>query len=132
MDDHGIGIGDIQPCLDNGGGYKHINFPIDEISHDPLQFMLPHLSVGKCNHGLRYQGLDSVCHLVNIRHPVVYIIHLSVPGQLAVNGFPDHLLIVFHHIRLNRGTVHRRFLQHTHVPDSRQTHVQGPWNGGCG
>ena len=69
-----------------------------------------------------------VCHLVNVADAVVYVIHLAAAGKLPVNGLPDHLVIILHHVRLDGHTVYRRFLQHTHVADSHQAHVQRPGN----
>ena len=37
VDDHGIGIGDVQTRLNDGGGDKHINLTVDKTIHDLLQ-----------------------------------------------------------------------------------------------
>ena len=132
MDDHGIGICNIKSRFNNGCGYQHINLPVDEIRHDPLQLMLPHLTVSKSNHRLRHHSLDLPCYLVNIRHPVVYIIHLSASRQFPVNSLPDHFFIVFHHIGLDGRAVYRRLFQHAHVADPGQTHMQRPGDRSCG
>ena len=128
MDNHGIGIGYIQAGLNDGGGHQHVNFPVDKIRHNPLQLMLPHLAMGKCDHSIRHKGLNTASHLINIRHTIVYIIHLTVSCQLAVDCLTHHLLIVFHHIGLNGSPVHRRLLQHTHIAYACQAHMKGPGN----
>ena len=94
--------------------------------------MLMHLSMGKSNYCIRHQLLDSCRYLINIYYPVIYIIHLAFSCQLPVNGFPDHFLIIFHYISLDRRTVYRRLLQYAHIPDPRKAHVQCSWNRSCG
>lgn len=91
--------------------------------------MFLHLAVGKRHICLRYQRLDSGCGFCDGLHPVVDIIYLSFPGQFPVNGCPHHFLVIFTDIGLNGHTVHRRFFQHTHIPDSRKAHVKGTGNG---
>ena len=110
VDNHGIGIGDIQSCFNNCCGYQHINFPVDKVRHDPFQLMFFHLSVGKGHNRIRHHSLDLSCYLINICYTIVYIIHLSIPGQFPVNGLPYHFLIILHYIGLNGSTVHRRLL----------------------
>ena len=90
--------------------------------------MLPHLPVGVGHNGLRRQSRNPVRYLLNICNPVVYIIHLSASGHLPSDGLPNHLLVVFHYIGLNRHSVYRRLFQNAHVPYSGQTHMQGPGN----
>ena len=128
VDNHGIGIGYIQAGLNDSGGYQNVDFPVDEIRHNPFQLMLPHLAMGKCYHRIRHKSLYAAGHLINIRHAIVYIIYLAVPCQLTVDCLTHHLLIVFHHIGLDGHPVHRRFLQHTHIPYACQTHMKRPGN----
>ena len=129
MDDHGIHIGNIQSCLDNSSGNQHINVPIDKIIHNPFQFSLAHLSMGKIHPCVRHQLGNPKGNLINICNPVIDIINLAAPSQLSSDSFPDSLLIILHHISLDRHTIHRRLLQHTHVTDSNHTHMKGSWNG---
>ena len=102
MNDHRVDIRDIQARLDDRRGHQYIDLPVDEIVHDPFQFVLFHLSVGKGHVGLRHQFSDCVCHLHDRVDPVIDIVDLTASGQLPADGLPDHLLIVFHHIGLNR------------------------------
>ena len=90
--------------------------------------MLMHLSMGKGDCGFRYETGNVACHLVDVADTVIYVIYLSATGKFPVNGLPDHLVIILHHVRLDRHTVHRRFLQNTHITNSHQTHVQCPGN----
>ena len=128
MNDHRIDVSDIQPRLNDSCGNKHIHLTVDKAIHDTLQFPLTHLTVGIGNLRIRYQ-LGNLCrYLRDLVDTVVYIIHLTIPRHLALNSFPDHLLIVLHDVSLDRHTVMRRLFQHTHVPDSDQAHMQSSRN----
>ena len=76
MDDHGINIGNIQPCLNDGSGNQHINISIYKTVHNVFQFPLAHLPVGKIHSCLRHQLCNTQCHICNIRYPIINIIHL--------------------------------------------------------
>ena len=128
MDDDGIHVGNIHPCLNNGGRHQHINISLNKFIHDPFQFMLFHLPVGKRHICLGYKLLQPVRDIRNRLHAVVDIINLSFPRQFPVHGCPYHFLVIFTHIRLNGHPVHGRLLQNAHIADSRQTHMQRPWN----
>ena len=110
VDDHGVGVGNIQTCLNDGGGDKYINFTVDEAIHDLFQLMLVHLAVGKRYVGLRDQFCHAVGDLIYIVDPVVDVIDLTASGDFPADCLPDHLLIVLHNIGLNGGSVHRRLL----------------------
>ena len=58
--------------------------------------------------------------------------HLPAPPQLPTDGLVQHVLLVFQHEGLHRHPVHRRFLQHRHIPDAGKRHIQRAGNGGGG
>ena len=60
----------------NGRGYKHIYFTIDETVHDALKLRLLHLSVRKCNSRIRHQRLQLCCYVCYVAHLIVHIVHL--------------------------------------------------------
>ncbi len=120
MNDHGIGIRDIQSGLDNRRCHEYINISVDEVVHDFLQFALGHLPVSEGDPCFRQQFLQPVRHIHNRIHPVINVINLAAPRQFPCDGFADNFLIVFHHKGLNRKPVLRRFLQHAHIPDTDQ------------
>ena len=126
VDDDGVGVGNVQPGLNDGGGHQHIDFFIDKGKHDLFQLPLAHLTVGKFHHGAGYQFLHIRRHAVNVVDPVVHIEDLPAPGDLSLDGFPYQLFVVLQHIGLNGAAVHRRHLQHAHIADARQTHVERP------
>ena len=128
MDDHGVDIGNIESCLNDRRRHKHVDLSIDKLVHDIFQFGLFHLSMRIGDIRLRHKLCDLRCHIRDLFHAIVYIIRLSATRQLSGYCLPHKLLIIFHHISLDRDPIHRRFFQHTHVADSDQTHMQCSWD----
>ena len=93
--------------------------------------MLTHLPVGEFHGNLRDQLLDMRSDLRNILHPVVDIIYLAVSCTFPLDRFPHHLVIIFHHIGLDRHTVIRRFFKDAHIPDPDKAHMECPRNRRC-
>ena len=128
MNDDSIHVGDIKSRFDDGRRYQNIDPSADEIVHDLLQLRLIHLSVCKGNPSFRHLLLKAPRHLRNVVDPVVDIVDLSASGKLSQNRLPDHLFIVFHDIGLYADAVLRCLLKYTHIPDSDETHMEGPRN----
>ena len=129
MNDHRVDIGNIQSGLNNGRGHQHIDFPVYEIIHDPLQFTLLHLSVGKCHGRLGHQFLNGGSNIRDIIYPVIDIVHLSFPGQFPDNRLPHQFFVILTDKCLDRMAVSRRLLKHAHIADTDQAHVQCSRNG---
>ncbi len=129
VDNQRIGIGNVQPRFNDGGGHQHVDFAVDKLEHDLLQLGLRHLPMGIGHPGLRRQGLNLRSRFRNVVDAIVYKIHLTAPGQLPADGLAHQLLVVLHHIGLHRNPVDGRLLQHRHIPDSHQRHVKRPGNG---
>jgi hypothetical protein len=53
VDDDGIGAGDINPGLDDGGTQQEIESLLIEVSHHVLKLTLSHLTVSDMNTRLR-------------------------------------------------------------------------------
>ncbi len=45
LDDESVGVGDVQPALDDGGGHQHVGVAAQELEHHLLQLLLGHLPV---------------------------------------------------------------------------------------
>ena len=126
MNDHRIGIGDIKSRLNNGGRNKDVDLTVDEVHHDVLELTFVHLAVRKGDLGFRYQLLYPGCPLGNVPHAVINIVDLSSPRELAADRLPDHLLVIFHDIGLDRDTLLGRLLEDRHIPDPDKAHVECP------
>ena len=131
MDDHGIYIGNIQPCFNDRSRNQYINITIYKRIHDILKFSLAHLSMCKIHPRIRHKFRYAQGNIRNIRNTVIDIIDLSAPAQFSVDRLPDCLLIILHNIGLNRHSVHRRFLKDTHITNSNEAHMQSTRNRRC-
>ena len=125
MNDDGIDVGNIQTCLDNGRGDQHVDLTVNEIIHDLLQLRFLHLAVRVDDIGLRHELLQAECHILNVMNFVVDIVYLSLAGEFTKDRLPDHLLIIFHDVGLDRHTPFRRVLQNRHVSDPHKAHMKG-------
>ena len=52
VDEDRVGVGDVQPALDDRRGQQQVEAVVDEIEHHPLQLVLGHLAVGDAEAGL--------------------------------------------------------------------------------
>ena len=77
---------------------------------------------------IRHELLNRVRHIRNRLDTVIDIVNLPTPRQLTVNRLADHFFIVFTDKGLDRLTILRCFLEHTHIADADQAHVHGTWN----
>ena len=128
MDDHRIRIRNIKSRLNDRRRHKHIGIAVDKIKHNLLELVLRHLPVRVDDICGRNELLNLSCNLLDILDAVIYIVDLSAPRKLTVHRLADHLLVVLHHIGLDRNSVNRRFFEHAHIADSDETHVQGTRN----
>ena len=87
--------------------------------------------MGKSDIRLRHQLGNLIRNFINRIDAVINVINLTASGQLSVDCLPHHLLVVLHHIRLDRHTVHRRLFENAHIADPDQAHVQRAGNRGC-
>ena len=76
LNDHRVGIRNIQSCLDDRCRHENINIAVDEIQHDPLKLVLIHLTMCECHICLRNKRRHMVFHLIDVVDTVVYIVHL--------------------------------------------------------
>ena len=124
LDDHRIGVRDVQSGLNDRGRYQDVNIPVDKVIHNVFQLALPHLSVGIGHRRVRQKTGKAPGHIRNVTDPVIDIVNLSAPGELPLDRLTDHLVAVFDHISLDGHPVLGRLLQHTHIPDPDQAHME--------
>ena len=126
LDDQGVGVGDVQTALDDGGGHQHVVVAAQEVQHHPLQLLLVHLAVGHAEahrgHQLRQAGRR--CG------------RWSPPGCAGRTTCPprsisrsmarcDHALVVEPHVGLDGVPVARRRLDDRDVAHAGERHLQG-------
>ena len=92
--------------------------------------MFPHLPVCICHICIRHKFLD--LPLPFQLYPGHGYRHSTpVPGGNFSLIASDHLIILLHHIGLDRHPVNWCFFQHTHVTDSDQAHMKRSGNRCC-
>ena len=124
IDDDGVGARNVEAVFDDRGRDQHVRFVADEFQHHLFELGLAHLPVADDDARLRHQPLDHRRQRGDRFHAVVHEKHLPVARQL----FFDHAL----HQRLaerrdgglNRQAILRRRLDHAHVAQAHQRHVQ--------
>ena len=126
LDDHRICIRDVEASLDDRRRHQHIDLAVDEAQHDILELRLRHLAMRIRDARLRAELLHMPRDVCDVIDPVVDIVHLAVSRKLAVDRLAHELVVVLHDIGLDRHTVDRRLLEHRHVTDADQRHVQRP------
>ena len=55
LDQDGVGLRDVQPRLDDGGGQQHVKRTLLEAQHDFLEFLLIHAPMGHADTRFRHQ-----------------------------------------------------------------------------
>ena len=124
VNDDGIGIGHIEPVLDNARGKQDIIIALIEIHHDMLEHFFRHLPVSRLDARIRHQSLQMVAHAVNGIDAIVDEIDLAAPAHLTLDGIGNDGIIILHHVRLHGETLCRRRLDDAHVTGSHQRHME--------
>ncbi len=132
VDDHGVGVGDVQAVFDDGGADQHIHLAVGKAHHHLFQPPLGHLAVGHIHPHIGEQPLQPGGDGLDAPHPVVDKKGLAAPLQLPLDGLAHHHLVIFREDRVDGQPLPRRGVDGTHVADAGQAHVQGAGDGGGG
>jgi len=132
LDDQCVHIGDIHTGFDDGSAHQNGDLTGIGAVHHIAHLLLGHAAVGHRDGGIGEAFLQLEGRLVDVVDAVVEIVHLTAAGQFPTDGIPDDGLVVLQHIGLYRLAAHGGLLQHAHVADARQGHVQGAGDGSGG
>ena len=132
LDDEGVHVGDVHAGLDDGGAHQNGDLTGVHTGHDVAHLLLGHAAVGHGDGHVREALLELQRRLVDGVDAVVEVIHLPAPGQLPADGVPQDGVVLLQNVGLHRLAAQGGFLQHRHIPDARQGHVQGAGDGGGG
>src|SRR6266498_3442290 len=132
VDDHGVGAGDVEAVLDDGGGHQHVRPALHEGEHDLLERRLRHLAVGHRDPRFGDQALHHGGQRADRLHAVVDEVDLAVPGQLLADRARDHVGRELDDHGLDGQAVLGRGLDDRHVADAGQAHLQRARDGGGG
>ena len=120
VDDDGVGVGDVDAALDDGGGNEYVVVVIHEVEDNLLQFGRLHLAVTDAHAAVGYVALDEGLQLGQVGDAVVHEEHLPVAAHLEVDGVDDDFLVEGMHLCLNRVAVGWRRLDDAEVTRTHQ------------
>ena len=125
IDEQGVGRGDVDTRLDDGGADQHVRAALPEVHHDLFELLLVHLAVGGDDSRLRHEFAQLGGRLLDGLHSVVDVEDLTLASQLATDG-SDHLTLVVGAGESEDGvTFLRRRGDRAHFSDARHGHFQG-------
>ena len=130
VDQHRVGVGDVDARLDDRGGHEHVVGPVDEARHDVFQFLAVHLAVADANARVGHQPLDHARHFLDVAHPVVDEVGLASPAQFVGDGVADGLLVEAGQDGVHRVAVGRRRADDAQVARAHQGELERPGDGG--
>ena len=115
---NGIGIGDVDAVLHDGGGEQHVVVVVGEVEHDLLQFLGLHLAVANSDATVGDILQYHLLQVGQVADAVVHEVDLSVAAHLEVDGVDDNLGREGVNLGLYGVAVGRRCLDDTHVAGS--------------
>ena len=129
VDEDGVGVGDVDAALDDGGGHQHVVGALDEVGHHPLELLPIHLAMADAHPGVRHQAVDHAGHVADVGHAVVHEVGLAAAGQLIGDAVPDEFLVEGADLGLDRIPVGRRRRDDAQVAGPHQGELQRPRDG---
>ena len=125
IDDDGIGIGDVDTILDDGGGEQHIVVVVGEIEDDILEFAWLHLSMTNGHTGIGDVLMNEVGYLLQLTDTIIDEVDLTIARHLEIDGIGDDLCAKGMYLSLNGIAVGRRRLDDTEVASAYQRELEG-------
>ncbi len=132
LDDQGVGIGDVDPGLDDRGRHQDVELLLPEVDDHLLQLGLAHLPVRGGDPRLRHQLLQPGGRPVDRLDPVVDVEHLALAQEFTPDRGRDLLLVVRADEGQHRVSLLRRGGDGGHLPDPGDRHLQGARDRGRG
>ena len=129
IDDDGVAQRDVEPVLDDRGRHQDVGLVAHEGQHDALQLALRHLAVADQDARLRRHLAQLVGDVVDALHAIVHEVDLPAALQFFLDGRAQQLLIPRGDHGLDRHAIFGRRLDHAHVAQAEQRHVQRARNG---
>ena len=129
IDDHGVGVADVNPRFDNGRRNEHIEGALNETSHHIFQLFPVHLAVSNPHASVWDKSGDHARDLLNILDAVIDKIHLPSAADFIGDCISNHLFTERSQVRFNRLAIGRWRGDGTEVACPHQTELKRPWNG---
>ena len=124
VDEHRVGVGDVEPAFDDRRGQQNVEPLGDEIEHHLFQFALGHLAVADAERRLGHDPLQLGGDDLDVVHAVVDEENLPAAIQLAQHGMADQRFVEPGDARFDRQPIFRRRFQIRNVAQAQERHVQ--------
>ena len=124
VDDHGVGGGDVEPALDDGGGQQHIVFAVVKGVHALIELARSHLRMGHHEGNLRHVFAQEFLDLGDVLHAGHHVEALPAPVMLAQERLADGDGIEFAHIGADGEAIDGGRGDHRKIAHARERHLQ--------
>ncbi len=132
MDNHGVGGGDIEPALDDGGRHQHLELAVVERAHPLLDLGGRHLAVRDDVLHLRHLLAQELLDIGQVGDARGDKERLPAAIMLAQQRLAEHDRIPRHDIGPHRQPVDRRGLDDRQLAQPAHRHLQRAGDGGGG
>ena len=124
-----LASGNIQAIFDNCSANQNVELVPHELQHGFFQLGFAHLAVAHADARLRHQFLQHGGARPDGIDAIVQEIDLPAAGQLQLERGADQLRLKRRHHGVDRQPVLGRRLDHRHIAQAQQRHVQCARNG---
>ena len=132
VDEDGVGVGDVNARLDDGGAKEHVEALLVEVAHDVLQLPFAHLPVRHGDAGFGQELFQPLLARFNGAHFVMKEVDLAAALQFADHGFADEFVGLPAHEGFDRKALLRRRRNDGEVADAFQAHRERAGDRGGG
>src|SRR5437899_1775604 len=94
LDDEGVGIGDVDAALDDGGANQYVELLLPEADDDVLERVLGHLAMRRLDPRLRHELAEPLGDAINRLDTVVDVEDLTFPKQFAADRCSDLFFVI--------------------------------------
>ncbi len=115
IDEHGVGEGDVEAVLDDGGGDQHVVLVVHEGEHHAFELGFAHLAVAHGDARGGHEFLDARGDFVDGFDAVVDEVDLAAALEFELDGGAHDLLVELGDHGLNGHAVFGRRLDDAHV-----------------
>ncbi len=130
--DDGVGAGNVDAGLDDGGAHQQVEALVIKIGHYPFQFPFAHLAVGDANARLGKQFLQFTAHAFDAFHLIVQEVDLAAALDLALAGFANEFRVPFMDKGFDGQAARRWGGDDGEVADTSHRHIEGAGDGSGG
>src|SRR5205814_2873592 len=124
IDEHGVGVGDVEPGFDDHRRDKNVDLPIDEVPHHFLELALAHLAVSNADARPRHDPPYMLGHSIYRLDAVVDEKDLAAAIELTGDAFVDQTIVPRLDVGKHRRAIARRRLHQSHVAQAGQRQME--------